>query len=44
MATPWRQQPLPEQEQAYPRQTGEMDPRRRAAFSSPPDEIEDAGG
>ena len=29
MATPWRQQPLPEQEQAYPGQTGEMDPRPR---------------
>ena len=29
MATLWRQQPLPEQEQAYPGQTGEMDPRPR---------------
>jgi len=28
MATPSRQQPLPEQEQAYPGQTGEMDPGR----------------
>ena len=30
MATPSRQQPLPEQEQAYPGQTGEMDLRPRA--------------
>lgn len=37
MATPWRQQPLPEQEQAYPGQTGEMDPRPR-------DEVRDYEG